>query len=250
MNIPKELIEQWIKEGSGYTQTAQRAVEWHMQQLVGVDMEPVAYSYTKRHVGLGDMEALSFSQKPNCIPLYTATQLAAARLQGAEEETNKTLEAVRVAGERIAELEATNEVLRKDFVTPAADVVERVLEKYGYYVQTKRIAELEAQVELLLKERTAGVESANHRVDVRNQRITELEAENDRLSKHMTDLRELHTIRMNALQPYSKWYEELRQATDGGSESMTHEDAIAHVEYLSDAYAGRKPLTDKHTRNY
>jgi len=34
--------------------------------------EPVAYSYTKHHIGLGDVEALSFSQKPNCTPLYAA----------------------------------------------------------------------------------------------------------------------------------------------------------------------------------
>ena len=27
-------------------------------------------------------------------------------------------------------------------------------------------------------------------------------------------------------------YEELRQATDGGSESMTHEDAVASVKYM------------------
>jgi hypothetical protein len=70
-------------------------------------------------------------------------------------------------------------------------------------------------------------------------RAGKIEAENAALRKELTELRELHTVRMNALQPYSKWYEELRQATDGGSESMTHEDAIAHVEYLSDAYAER-----------
>jgi len=29
------------------------------------------------------------------------------------------------------------------------------------------------------------------------------------------------------------WYEELRTATDGGSESMTHEDAIEHVKALA-----------------
>jgi len=30
------------------------------------------------------------------------------------------------------------------------------------------------------------------------------------------------------------WYEELRTATDGGSESMTHEDAIEHVLALAE----------------
>jgi len=31
------------------------------------------------------------------------------------------------------------------------------------------------------------------------------------------------------LRKCAAWYEELRTATDGGSESMTHEDAIEHV---------------------
>jgi len=35
------------------------------------------------------------------------------------------------------------------------------------------------------------------------------------------------------LRKRAAWYEELRQATDGGSESMTHEDAIEHVNALA-----------------
>jgi hypothetical protein len=43
------------------------------------------------------------------------------------------------------------------------------------------------------------------------------------------------------LRKRADWYEELRKATDGGSESMTHEDAIDHVHALA---AENKVLRD------
>jgi hypothetical protein len=140
MNIPKETVDQFVNEAmdkyitkdAQFQHVAQRAVEWTLQQLGAVDMEPD-----------GAIEVYSGTNERG-LPEYTyqdgysATQLAAARLQ-----------------------------CLKDY--------ERLMESHIATLQ--RIAELEAQVELLLKERTAGVESANHRVDVRNQRIAELEAQ-------------------------------------------------------------------------
>jgi hypothetical protein len=38
---------------------------------------------------------------------------------------------------------------------------------------------------------------------------------------------------IDELRKRAAWYEELRQATDGGSESMTHEDAVEHVNSLA-----------------
>jgi hypothetical protein len=38
---------------------------------------------------------------------------------------------------------------------------------------------------------------------------------------------------IDELRKRAAWYEELRQATDGGSESMTHEDAVEHVKALA-----------------
>ena len=44
---------------------------------------------------------------------------------------------------------------------------------------------------------------------------------------------------------YAKLYEELRQAIDGGSESMTHKDALEAVKYWQEQPA--QPLTIKLT---
>jgi hypothetical protein len=38
---------------------------------------------------------------------------------------------------------------------------------------------------------------------------------------------------IDELRKRAAWYEELRTATDGGSESMTHEDAVEHVKALA-----------------
>lgn len=46
-------------------------------------------------------------------------------------------------------------------------------------------------------------------------------------------LRQQH---INHMHQSAKWYEELRKATDGGSESMTHDDALKQIEYWRGLY--------------
>jgi uncharacterized coiled-coil protein SlyX len=189
MNIPKELIEQWVTEGlesCGYVPPyiAQRASEWTMQQLVGVDMEPVAvalvYEGGKR-LCLSTVfdtmeEAKDYAGSAETVPLYTATQLAAAQVQGADEAMKNQLnirEYALVQQKRIAELEAENANLCTVMMAAAVEIQEHwdahcdaegygpanlvrrlengYPEQYGYDAQTmvrqdKRIAELEAQL--------------------------------------------------------------------------------------------------------
>lgn len=98
MNIPETLLQQWwseaITDAKQGTKAAfaQRAAEWVLSQPVS--MEPVAWT-TKGQIASMEHGFNHYIQgrvprfvQPNDddVALYTATQLAQARLQGVEEE--------------------------------------------------------------------------------------------------------------------------------------------------------------------
>jgi len=119
MKIPKELIDQWVNEASlkaplgGMSEyIAQRAAEWALSQPVS--MEPVAWTGIRASIPhLTSSRAIAERESDLYTnPLYTATQLAAARQQGAEEERkNAHVWVAGIVEQRIAELERTNAVL-------------------------------------------------------------------------------------------------------------------------------------------
>jgi len=98
IEITPELVEQWRNEwkptsiGDFYvTYIAQRAADHVVQQLLAMDMEPVA-NFVSDSDEACHVDWLVHQGPPmvDGDKLYTATKLAAARLQGAEEERKRS----------------------------------------------------------------------------------------------------------------------------------------------------------------
>ena len=188
MNIPNELVTEWFlaaQEQSTVTKSeyiAQRAAEWALQQPVS--MEPVAWTGTRASIphltssrAIAEREADLYT-----IPLYTATQLAAARQQGAEEERKKLADRERM----LTDEELADPVYMKAYIQEGNDTISDLLtaNKRDKEARQQRIAELQDENQLL------------RRADEERQKcMVKMQAD---AVKYEDDIANLHTVMMAA----------------------------------------------------
>lgn len=209
IEITKEQIEQWagkagfwVKDwmGTAMLEVAQRATDWAIEQreaeLLGVGMEPVAQLTVDDDSYWYDPLTALAVLFDGTHKLYTATQLAAARLQGAEDQRATIVRLIdtikymvniaeRGTGKKCSDDETPerfllayvkhleNEVHRLDAGWHSANGM--ALDKSLQYEQ--RIAELESKLAQADKNGYYDGDT----VDMLHKRITDLERVNKRL---------------------------------------------------------------------